>query len=118
MLDDQKFVDIICWGCLLQVFKGIDVVQCVGICVKINIVVLKGFNEDELFMFQEWCVDCDMDLIFIEVMLMGDIGNEDCFGQYWVFSDLCKLLGEVFILIDLVEWIGGLVCYVCIEEIG
>lgn len=48
--------------------------------VKINVVVLKDFNDSEFFIIIEWCKFCDMDLIWIEVMLMGDFGNEDCLG--------------------------------------
>lgn len=56
--------------------EGIVVVKVVGLCVKINIVVLKGFNEDELFLLLDWCVGEGYDLIFIEVMFMGDMGEE------------------------------------------
>ena len=85
-LDDQKFADITRWGRLAQVIKGIDAAQNAGLRVKINTVALKGFNEDELFTLTEWCASRDMDLTFIEVMPMGDIGNEDRLGQYWKLS--------------------------------
>ena len=49
---------------------------------------LKGFNEDELFPLIEWCKSRDMDITFIEVMPMGDIGNEDRLDQYWKLTDL------------------------------
>ena len=47
----------------------------VQVCVKINAVALKGFNEDELFTMTEWCASRDMDLTWIEVMPMGDMGK-------------------------------------------
>lgn len=117
-LDDQKFADITRWGRLPQVLKGIDAAQRAGIRVKINSVALKGFNEDELFTLQEWCADRDMDLTFIEVMPMGDIGNEDRLGQYWALSDLRRSLGQAFTLTDLAERTGGPARYVRIEETG
>ena len=82
-LDEQKFADITRWGRLPQVLRGIDAAQKAGLRVKINTVALKGFNEDELFTLTNWCAERDMDLTFIEVMPMGDLGNENRFGQYW-----------------------------------
>ncbi len=117
-LDDQKFADITRWGRLPQVIKGIDAAQRAGLRVKINAVALKGFNEDELFTLQSWCAERDMDLTFIEVMPMGDIGNEDRLGQYWSLNDLRKQLGERFTLTDLAERSGGPARYIRIEETG
>ena len=81
-LDEQKFADITRWGRLPQVLRGIDAAQRAGLRVKINAVALKGFNEDELPAITRWCAERDMDLTWIEVMPMGDIGNENRLGQY------------------------------------
>jgi cyclic pyranopterin phosphate synthase len=115
-LDEQKFADITRWGRLPQVLRGIDAAQRAGLRVKINTVALKGFNEDELFTLAEWCASRDMDLTFIEVMPMGDIGNEDRLGQYWALSDLRSSLAERYTLTDLAERTGGPARYVRLEE--
>jgi cyclic pyranopterin phosphate synthase len=117
-LDDKKFADITRWGRLPQVIKGIDAAQKAGMRVKINTVALKGFNEDELFTLAEWCHNRDMDLTFIEVMPMGDIGNEDRLGQYWKLSDLRDDLRKRYTLTDLPERTGGPARYVRVEETG
>ena len=117
-LDEKKFADITRWGRLPQVIKGIDAAQRAGIRVKINTVALKGFNEDELFELVEWCKARDMDLTFIEVMPMGDIGNEDRIDQYWKLTDLRARLAETYTLTDLAERTGGPARYVQIEETG
>lgn len=117
-LDEQKFADITRWGRLPQVIKGIDAAQAAGLRVKINAVALKGFNEDELFTITEWCADRDMDLTFIEVMPMGDIGNEDRLGQYWKLSELRDELRKEYTLTDLPERTGGPARYVRLEETG
>ncbi len=117
-LDDKKFADITRWGRLPQVIKGIDAAQKAGMRVKINTVALKGFNEDELFTLTEWCKSRDMDLTFIEVMPMGDIGNEDRLGQYWKLSDLRDELRKEYTLTDLPERTGGPARYVRVEETG
>ncbi len=117
-LDEEKFARITRWGRLPQVLRGIDAAQAAGLRVKINVVALKGFNEDELFALTDWCASRDMDLTFIEVMPMGDIGNENRIGQYWALSDLRARLAERFTLIDLAERSGGPARYVRLAESG
>ncbi|MBU2982046.1 GTP 3',8-cyclase MoaA [Lentibacter algarum] len=117
-LDEKKFADITRWGRLPQVLKGIDAARNAGLRVKINVVALKGFNEDELFSIADWCAQEDMDLTFIEVMPMGDIGNEDRIDQYWPLEDLRARLAERFTLTDLPERTGGPARYVKLEETG
>ena len=89
-LNEQKFSKITRWGRLSQVLKGIDAALAAGIKIKINTVALKDFNEDELEEIVQWCANRKMDLTFIEVMPMGDIGNENRLNQYWPLSDLRK----------------------------
>jgi GTP 3',8-cyclase len=117
-LDEAKFARITRWGRLPQVLKGIDAAQGAGLKVKINAVALKGFNEDELFPLVDWCAARDMDLTFIEVMPMGDLGNEDRLDQYWSLKDLRARLAERFTLIDLAERTGGPARYVRLGETG
>ncbi|MEL6645333.1 MAG: GTP 3',8-cyclase MoaA [Pseudomonadota bacterium] len=117
-LDEKKFADITRWGRLPQVLNGIDAAQKAGLRIKINAVALKGFNEDELFALTEWCADRDMDLTWIEVMPMGDIGNENRLGQYWSLKDLRTRLAQHYTVTDLAERTGGPARYVRLEETG
>ncbi|MBN9890248.1 GTP 3',8-cyclase MoaA [Salipiger abyssi] len=117
-LDAEKFADITRWGRLPQVLRGIEAALEAGLRVKLNAVALKGFNEDELFTITEWCAERDMDLTWIEVMPMGDIGNEDRLDQYWKLSDLRARLSEQYTLKDLAESTGGPARYVRLEETG
>ena len=59
-----------------------------------------------------------MDLTFIEVMPMGDLGNEDRIGQYWSLKDLRAQLETRFTTTDLSEQTGGPARYVRINETG
>ncbi|KAF0675629.1 GTP 3',8-cyclase MoaA [Profundibacterium mesophilum] len=117
-LDEEKFARVTRWGRLPQVMKGIDAAQKAGLRVKINTVALKGFNEEELFDLTRWCAERDMDLTFIEVMPMGDLGNEDRVGQYWPLSDLRRQLASEYTLTELTERSGGPARYVRLEETG
>jgi cyclic pyranopterin phosphate synthase len=117
-LDDEKFAKITRWGRLPQVMRGIDAAQRAGMRVKINTVALAGFNEVELFTLQAWCASRDIDLTFIEVMPMGDIGNEDRITQYWSLKDLRARLEERFTVSDLADNTGGPARYIRLEETG
>lgn len=117
-IDESKFSEITRWGRLPQVLKGIDAAQNAGMRVKINAVALKGFNEDELITLAEWCASRDMDMTWIEVMPMGDMGEEDRLDQYWPLKDLRARLAEHYTLTDLTERSGGPARYVRLEETG
>lgn len=117
-LDEKKFADITRWGRLAQVLDGVDAALEAGLRVKINAVALKDFNEDELETIVEWCADRGMDLTFIEVMPMGDIGNEDRLDQYWSLKDLRARLSKTWSLTDTDERTGGPARYVRLEETG
>jgi len=117
-LDETKFADITRWGRLKQVMEGIDAAQKAGLRIKINAVALKGFNEEELPRITQWCAERDMDLTWIEVMPMGDIGNESRLGQYWSLEDVRGAYAQSYTVTDLAERTGGPARYVRLEETG
>ncbi|HCW85242.1 MAG TPA: GTP 3',8-cyclase MoaA, partial [Rhodobacteraceae bacterium] len=117
-LNEEKFARVTRWGRLAQVLKGIDAALAAGLKVKINAVALKDFNEDELITMTEWCASRDIALTWIEVMPMGDLGNEDRVGQYWSLKDLRRQLAERYTLTELSERTGGPARYVRLEETG
>lgn len=117
-LNELKFKMITRWGRFNQVMDGIDAAQKAGLRVKINMVALQGTNENELETMVEWCATRDMDLTFIEVMPMGDMGTEDRLRQYWSLKDLRARLTRTWTLNDLAESSGGPARYVRVEETG
>lgn len=117
-LDEDRFAGITRWGRLPQVLQGIAAAKAAGIRVKINTVALKRFNEDELFRLLDWCAENDHDLTFIEVMPMGEMGEEARLDQYWPLSDLRRRLAERLTLTPLAERTGGPARYVQIQETG
>ena len=117
-LDEAKFAEITRWGKLVNVLRGIDAALEAGLKVKLNAVALKDFNESELFDLTEFCDARDMDLTFIEVMPMGDLGEEDRVGQYWALSDLQAKLATRYTLTDLPDRTGGPARYLRLGETG
>ena len=117
-LDDRKFAEITRRGRLAQVLDGIDAAREAGIRVKINVVALKGVNDGEIVSIAEWCAARGFDLVFIEVMPMGDLGNEDRLDQYLPVSEVKNRLAERLTLTDSPERTGGPARYVRAEETG
>ncbi|MFE3837689.1 GTP 3',8-cyclase MoaA [Pseudogemmobacter sonorensis] len=117
-LDPQKFAQITRWGRLAQVLDGIRAAQEAGLRIKINTVALKGFNEDELFALTEWCAREGHDLTFIEVMPMGEMGEDARLDRFWSLRDLRARLEERHTVTDLIERTGGPARYLRLEETG
>ena len=117
-IDQEKFARVTRWGRLPQVLRGLDAAQAAGLKVKINAVALKGFNEDELIPMTQWCAERGMDLTWIEVMPMGDMGEIDRIGQYWALDDVRAAYAKHYTLTELSERTGGPARYVRLEESG
>jgi len=116
-LDAAKFRDITRWGALDQVLSGIDAAQSAGLQIKINTVALKGVNEDELPRLIEWAHGRGMDMTLIEVMPLGDIGEERL-DQYLPLSMVRARLAQRFTLEELDYRTGGPARYVRVAETG
>ena len=117
-LDADKFARVTRWGRFAQVLDGIDAAQEVGLKVKINAVALKGVNDDEARSMVHWAHGRGMDLTFIEVMPMGDLGGEDRLDQYWPLTDVRAELARDFTLTDIPYKTGGPARYMRAEETG
>jgi cyclic pyranopterin phosphate synthase len=117
-LDPAKFAAITRWGRFNQVLDGIDAAQEAGLKVKINAVALKGVNDVEIHDMVAWCGARGFDLTFIEVMPMGDLGNEDRLDQYYSLKDLRRDLETRWTLADTPERTGGPARYVRVAETG
>src|SRR5206468_4928592 len=85
-LDPAKFTEITRRGRLEVVLEGLAAAKAAGLAVKINAVALRGVNEDELDELVAWTGEHGFDLVFIEVMPMGDIGGEKRLDQYFPLS--------------------------------
>src|SRR6202142_1738913 len=94
-LDPDKFRAITRWGDLDKVKAGIDAAQAAGLQVKINAVALKGVNADEIGGLLAWAHGRGMALTVIEVMPLGDIG-EDRLAQDPPLSVVRGGLGEAY----------------------
>jgi len=116
-LDPDKFKAITRWGRLEQVMDGLAAAKDAGLAIKINAVALKGVNDDEVDRLVSWCGDEGYDLTFIEVMPMGEIG-EQRIDQYWPLSMLRAQLAEKWTLDEIDYRTGGPARYMRVKETG
>ena len=116
-LDADKFRAITRWGELDKVLAGIDAAQAAGLRVKVNVVALKGVNEDELAELVRWAHGRGMDLTIIEVMPLGDVGAGRL-DQYLPLSIVRARLSERFTLEEIDYRTGGPARYVRVAETG
>jgi cyclic pyranopterin phosphate synthase len=116
-LDAAKFRAVTRWGDVDKVLDGIAAAREAGLAVKINAVALKGVNEDEFSSLVQWAHGEGMDLTFIEVMPLGDIGTGRL-DQYLPLSMVRARLAGRYTLTDLDYRTGGPARYVRVAETG
>jgi cyclic pyranopterin phosphate synthase len=116
-LDPEKFAAITRWGKLAVVKDGLAAAKRAGIAVKINTVALKGVNDDEFDRLIGWCGDEGFDLVFIEVMPMGEIG-ETRVDQYLPLSLVRARLQKNWSLGESDYRTGGPARYYTVGETG
>ncbi|MEO0983171.1 MAG: GTP 3',8-cyclase MoaA [Pseudomonadota bacterium] len=118
-LDPDRFAAITRRGDLSKTLAGIDAAQKAGLRVKINTVALKHDNVDEIPRMVEWAHGRGMDMTLIEVMPLGETG-EDRVDQYVPLPMIRDALGARWTLRDLdaKDPMGGPSRYVRIEETG
>ena len=117
-LDPEKFTEITRWGKLENVLRGIEAADNAGLKLKLNVVALRGTNDEELPDIVKWASDKGYDITIIEVMPMGDIGSENRINQYLPLSMVRSNLSKYFTLRDIDYKTGGPARYVEIVETG
>ncbi len=116
-LDADKFGAITRWGKFDQVMGGLAAAKRAGLAIKINMVALKGVNEDDIDGMLRWCGDEGYDLTLIETMPMGEI-DVDRNDQYLPLSVVRGRLRETWTLTDIDYKTGGPARYVEVAETG
>ncbi len=101
-LKPDTFETITRRGKLDKVLAGIDAALEAGLKIKINTVAMKHENLDEIPQMVEWSHSKGMDLTLIEVMPLGDTG-EDRVDQYIPLPMVRDQLEEKWTLTDLNE---------------
>jgi cyclic pyranopterin phosphate synthase len=115
--DPERFRFITRWGDVDKVLEGIAAAKSAGLKVKINMVALKGLNEDEIVPMLRWCASEGHDLTLIETMPLGMI-DEDRTDRYLPLDRVREDVGKSLTLTPIPERTGGPARYDRVEELG
>jgi cyclic pyranopterin phosphate synthase len=115
--DPARFRYITRRGDLGQVLGGIGAAARAGLKIKINMVALKGINEDELAAMLRWCGSEGHDLTLIETMPLGEV-EEDRTEHYLPLGEVRARLEREFDLIPSLSRTGGPARYYDVGSLG
>jgi GTP 3',8-cyclase len=115
--DPDKFRHITRHGDVAQVLDGIAAAKDAGFQIKINMVALKDFNEDEIEPMARWCGDQGFGLSLIETMPLGLI-EDDRTDRFLPLTLVRDRLAAHYTLIPSVKRTGGPARYWTVTELG
>jgi len=118
-LDAEKFKRITRVGELDNVLAGIDAALTTGFKkIKLNAVILKNRNHDEVIDLVRFASERGMDISFIEEMPLGVIGDHDRAEAYYSSDEIKNDLEQVFELVPTTETTNGPSKYYKLSEMG
>ncbi len=116
-LDAERFRAITRRGRIEDVLDGIAAAQAAGLAIKINMVAMRGVNDDEIEPMMAWAHGRGMGLTLIEGMPLGEVGI-DRVDSYLPLRELHDLLARRYTLSKLDKRTGGPARYVHVAETG
>ncbi len=118
-LDAERFHRITRTGNLADVLAGIDAARNAGFeNLKINAVILKHRNHDEVVSLVRFASERGMDISFIEEMPLGVIADHDRAEAYYSSDQIRRDLEAQFTLVPTPEQTGGPSRYFRVPELG
>ncbi len=116
-LNEEKFKRITRTGNLQQVLNGIEVARQTGFDnLKINSVILKNRNDDEVLDLVDFASSRGMDISFIEEMPLGMIDEHDRAEAYYSSDQIRADIEQKYELLETTDNTGGPARYYRITE--
>jgi len=107
-LDPQRFRAMTRVGDLEKVLRGVEAARRAGFeRLKINAVILRNRNHDEIADLARYAIDRGMDITYIEEMPLGHIGDHDRAAAYYSSDEVRRDLEHHFTLLPTTETTGG-----------
>lgn len=100
-LQPDKFLFVTRRNNFDQVWNNIQLMVRSGFHVKVNVVVMKGFNDNEILDFVEWTKDTPVHIRFIEFMPFN--GNRWTSNKVFTLKEMLSLISEKYAYIPLVN---------------
>jgi GTP 3',8-cyclase len=115
--DPDRFRYITRQGDLDRVLAGIAAARAAGLAIKINMVALKGLNDDEIEPMLVWCGEQGFGLSLIETMPLGQI-DDDRTDRFLPLTAVQDALEAKYTLIPSDKKTGGPARYWSVPELG
>lgn len=107
-LRPERFKQLTRFGALDQVKKGIETARVAGFKkVKLNAVILKGVNDDEILDLADYAVSRSLDISYIEEMPLGHISSHERSDTQLESKSIREYLSEKYQLTPTTETTGG-----------
>jgi len=115
-VDADKFHKITGGGKLSKVVDGLLAAKAAGFNpIKINMVMMRGVNDDEVFNMIDFCAEHDFILRLIETMPMGSTGK-DAVQRYIPLDEIRERIEQRYELVPAVQPGAGPARYLAIPE--
>ena len=114
-LDETRFHEITRRGDLGDVLAGIDAAYAAGLTIKLNMVAMRGVNDDEIEPMMAWAHARGFGLTLIEGMPLGEVGL-DRVDAYLPLRELRQRLAEKYTLEPTAHRTGGPARYDWVKE--
>ncbi|HEX4298619.1 MAG TPA: GTP 3',8-cyclase MoaA [Devosia sp.] len=114
-LDEARFRAITRRGRIADVLDGIDAAEEAGLAIKINMVAMRGVNDDEIEPMMAWAHGRGLGLTLIEGMPLGEVGI-DRVESYLPLRELRERLAQRYTLEPTEHRTGGPARYDWVRE--
>ena len=116
-LDAERFRFVTRHGDLDTVLGGIEAARRTGFAIKINMVALKGINDDEIVAILAWCGARGLDLSLIETMPIGAVDDVRA-DRFFPLTEARARIEQVYDLIPSTRRTGGPARYWQVPALG
>ena len=107
-LKADRFRQLTRTGNLNTVLNGIDSAVAAGFKrIKLNAVILKGRNDDEIIDLVNYAREKEIDISFIEEMPLGNISSHDRGESYCSSDEILEIISQTYALTPSSESTGG-----------
>ncbi|QKZ05107.1 GTP 3',8-cyclase MoaA [Pseudomonas eucalypticola] len=107
-LDPARFRELTRTGDLHKVIEGIDAANAAGFThTKLNCVVMKGRNDDEINDLVAFAIHRGLDISFIEEMPLGVISEHSRAGAFFSSAQVREVISQRYTLLDSAESTQG-----------
>ncbi len=86
---------------LPQVLEGIQAARDCGLTVKLNAVIMRGFNEGQILPLLDYAIEGGMELRYLELMRMGHFYSKNFDRYFFSMSEICSSIATAHVLTPL-----------------